>query len=149
MTGPAPVPADPEDHREIPGAGAPPYHRTVNNLGALYLARKDYQAAEAYFRRGRSTAGLVELLLAQGQPGEALKLSRTRPPPGGIAVKQVQYHTQQGLALAGVGRLGEAALALRQAVQGVEDLRRRAPGERAGFFQAGSMAAISGPTGGW
>ena len=49
----------------------------------------------------------------------------------------MQYYTQRGLALAGEGRLGEAALDLRQAVEGVEDLRRRAPGERAGFFQAG------------
>lgn len=38
-----------------------------------------------------------------------------------------------------MGRLGEAALALQQAVQGVEELRRRALGEMSGFFQAGSV----------
>ena len=80
----------------------------------------------------------MELYLAQGQPGKALKLLQEKPPTWrDLPVKQVQYYTQRGLALAGVGRLGEAALDLRQAVEGVEDLRRRAPGERAGFFQAG------------
>ena len=110
----------------------------VNNLGALYLARKDYQTAEAYFRRGRSTGGLVELDLARGQPGKALKLLQEKTPTWrDVPTKQVQYYTQRGLALAGEGRLGEAVLDLRQAVEGVEDLRRRAPGERTGFFQAG------------
>ena len=111
---------------------------SLTNLGTLYLARKDYPTAEAYFRRGRSIGGLVELRLAQGQPGEALKLLQDPPPARrDLPAKQVQYYTQRGLALAGEGRRGEAALALRQAVEGVEDLRRRAPGERAGFFQAG------------
>jgi tetratricopeptide (TPR) repeat protein len=110
----------------------------ASNLGALYLARKDYQSAEAYFRRSRSTGGLAELWLAQGQPGKALKLLQEKPPTWReLPVKQVQYYTQRGLALAAEGQLGEAALDLRQAVAGVEDLRRRAPGERTGFFQAG------------
>ena len=94
--------------------------------------------AEAHFRRGRSTGGLVELDLARGQPGKALKLLQDQPlTRRDLPAKQVQYHTQRGLALAAEGRLGEAALDLRQAVEGVEDLRRRAPGERTGFFQAG------------
>ena len=110
----------------------------VNNLGALFLARKDYRSAEAYFRRGRSNGGLVELDLARGQPEKALKLLQEKPPTWrDFPAKQVQYYTQRGLALAGEGRLGEAALDLRQAVAAVEDLRRRAPAERAGFFQAG------------
>ena len=110
----------------------------VSNLGALYLARKDYATAEAYFRRSRSTGGLVELDLARGQPGKALKLLQAKPPTWrDLPTKQVQYYTQRGLALAGEGRLGEGALDLRHAVEAVEDLRRRAPGERAGFFQAG------------
>jgi len=110
----------------------------ISNLGALYLDRKDYPTAEAYFRRSRSTGGLVELDLARGQPGQALKLLQAKTPSWReLPTKQVQYYTQRGLALAGEGRLGEAALDLHQAVEGVEDLRRRAPGERAGFFEAG------------
>jgi tetratricopeptide (TPR) repeat protein/CHAT domain-containing protein len=118
----------------------------VSNLGALYLARKDYQTAEAYFRRGRSTGGLVELWLAQGQPGKALKLLQKKTPTWrDFPINQVQYYTQRGLALAATGRRGEAALDLHQAVEGVEDLRRRAPGERAGFFQAGIYGGFVRP----
>jgi tetratricopeptide (TPR) repeat protein len=110
----------------------------VSNLGALYLDRRDYPAAEAYFRRSRSTGGLVELDLARGQPGKALQLLQAKTPTWReLPTKRVQYYTQRGLAQAGEGRLGEAALDLHQAVEGVEDLRRRAPIERAGFFQAG------------
>jgi tetratricopeptide (TPR) repeat protein len=110
----------------------------MSNLGALYLDRKDYPAAETYFRRSRSTGGLVELDLARGQPGKALQLLQAHPLTWrDLPTKQVQYYTQRGLALAGEKRLGEGALDLHQAVDGVEDLRRRAPGERAGFFQAG------------
>jgi CHAT domain-containing protein/Tfp pilus assembly protein PilF len=112
---------------------------SLENLGYLYLARKDYPAAEAYFRRGKSKAGLTELFLARGQPEEALKLLQDLAPTWkATPLYHVQYHTQHGLTLAGVRRQGEAALALLQAVQGVEELRRRAPRERAGFFQAGS-----------
>jgi len=120
-----------------------PEHRdtrvALGNVGTLYLARNDYQAAEAYFRRAKSTAGLAEIALAQGQPKEALKLLQSmaltwRSSP----LFLVEYHTQYGLALAGVGHMEKAALALRQAVQGVEDLRSRTPGEKASFFQAGS-----------
>ena len=111
---------------------------TLGNLGSLYLARKDYQTAAAYFQRARSTGGLVEVWLARGQPGKALKLLADQPlTRRDLPVKQVQYATQRGLALAAAGRLGEAALDLRQAVAEVEDLRRQAPGERTGFFQAG------------
>ena len=110
----------------------------INNLASLYLLRKDYETAEAYFRQSRHIAGLVEVALARGQPGEALKLLQDRSPTWrDLPVKQVQYYTQMGAALAGVGRLGDGALALHRAVEGAEDLRRRAPGERAGFFRAG------------
>jgi hypothetical protein len=51
---------------------------------------------------------------------------------------RIQYHTQQGLALNGVARRAEAAEALWMAVQGIEALRQRVSGERAGFFQVGA-----------
>ena len=111
---------------------------SLSNLGVLYLAQRNYAAAETYFRRGKSTIGLVDLALARGQPEEALKLLQDQAPTWRDTPRyQVQYYTLQGLALAGVGRRGEAALTLLKAVHGVEDLRRRTPGERAGFFQGG------------
>ena len=111
---------------------------SLENLGSLYLAQKDYPDAESYFRQGKSTGGLVELSLARGQPAEALKLLQDQAPTWrNTPLYNVQYHSQQGLALAGVGRLGEAALALDQAVQEAEELRLRTPGEKAGFFQGG------------
>ncbi len=114
---------------------------SFNNLGTLYLVQKDYQSAETCFRKGKSRIGLVYLLLAQAQSEEALKLIQDLPPPSLRASPdyRVQYHTQQGMALAGLGRFGEASLALHRAVQEVEGLRHRAFGEKSGFFQAGPV----------
>jgi tetratricopeptide (TPR) repeat protein len=110
----------------------------LSNLGGLHLDRKDYQEAETYFRKGKEKGGMVCLFLARRQPEAALKLLKDVAPTWKTPPKErVHYHTLHGLALAGVGRLGEAAPALLQAVQGVEDLRRRAPKAQAGFFQAG------------
>ena len=90
------------------------------------------------------------LALARGRPEEALRLLGDENPSWrSIPLYQVQFHTQKGLALAGVGRLPEAAVSLWQAVQGIESLRQKVTGERTGFLQAGDMAAISGPIGDW
>ena len=101
----------------------------ISNLGLVTCTERRSDRRGVIFRRSRSTGGLVELDLARGQPGKALKLLQEKTPTWrDVPTKQVQYYTQRGLALAGEGRLGEAALDLRQAVAGVEDLRRRAPG---------------------
>ena len=90
--------------------------------------------------KSKDKFGLVELLLAMERPAEALTLlqaltlSWQKPLP-----TQIYYHTQIGLALKGVGRRGEAAQALIQAVAGIETLRRRVTVERTGFFQAGGL----------
>ena len=87
---------------------------TLTNLGALYMARKDYQTAAAYFQRARSTGGLVEVWLARGQPGKALKLlRRPAPDPAGFAGQTgaVRYATGSGPGgggAAGGGGLGPA-----------------------------------------
>lgn len=62
------------------GAEHPHTTASVTNLGSLSLSLKDYQAAEAYFQRGRSKAGVVELSLARGQPDDALKLLQNLAP---------------------------------------------------------------------
>ncbi len=116
-----------------------PHTRTcAANLGILLVDRKNYPAAGAYFRRARAAPGLVEVSLAQGQFQEALRLLQDQTPaPRDLPSKHITFLTQKGLTLAALGRLGEAAGLLAQAVEKVEDLRLRAPGERAGFFQAG------------
>jgi CHAT domain-containing protein/Tfp pilus assembly protein PilF len=128
------------------GPGHPDTLFSLANLGFMYMDRKDYQAAEAYFRRARNQGGLAELALAQGRPGEALKLLQDQSLICRYCpTNQVEYYTRRGLALAGVGRSGEAALALRQAVAAAEELRQRAPGERTGFFKAGGYGGYVRP----
>jgi tetratricopeptide (TPR) repeat protein len=124
-----------------------PYAATVaGNLGFLHLDRKDYQAAEACFRRSQAVYGLAEIALARGQPQEALGLLPAAPPgPLDLPTRRITYHTLKGLAQGRAGRRGEAALELRLALEEVEDLRRRAPGERAGFFQAGIYGGFVRP----
>ena len=56
------------------------------------------------------------------------------------------FFTQKGLALAGVGRLPEAAVNLWQAVEGIEILRQKVTGERTGFLRpAGSVGGYIRP----
>lgn len=124
------------------GPDHPKVTSTLNNLGFLHLSLRDFGAAAAFFRRSNSLAGLAELYLVQGQPEVALEfIQKQRTPtlrePVGY---KVQYHTQHGLALAGIGRRKEAAFSLLQAVQGVEELRRRTPAEeRTRFFSSGKI----------
>lgn len=108
------------------------------NLGLLHLSQREYEVAAAYLRRSKSKAGLTELALVQGRPGDALQLLQDREPtwqstPG----YKVEYYTQQGQALSGLSRRPEAAQALLRAVQGVEELRQRVSLDKAGFFRTG------------
>ena len=59
------------------------------------------------------------------------------PPLISTPTSQIRFHTQKGLALAGMGQLPEATVAFWQAVQGVEKKSRRAPGYRTDLFQTG------------
>ncbi|MBM4283712.1 MAG: CHAT domain-containing protein [Deltaproteobacteria bacterium] len=135
-----------EIKEQVLGPEHPSVALSLNNLGGLYLARKEYRSAEACFRKTRVKAGLIYLHLAQGQWREALELLQDQAPSWRATPQyRVQHHAQQGLALAGAGRLREAALALHQAVKGVEELRRRASGEKGGFFQAGLLGGYIRP----
>ncbi|MBM4273475.1 MAG: CHAT domain-containing protein [Deltaproteobacteria bacterium] len=109
---------------------------TLNNLACLHLSRQEYQEAEALFQRSNSKVGLVALYLATGRFQAALELlEKIQPSWRAVPGYQVQFATQQGQALAGVGRRGEAAAQLFAATQGIENLRRRVTGPRTGFFQ--------------
>ena len=89
-----------------------------------------------FFKLVKSKEALVELALIRGRPEEAWQLlDGMTPPLVSTPASQIHFNTQKGLALAGVGRLPDAAVALWQAVQGVEKKSRRAPGYRTDFFQ--------------
>ena len=135
---------------KVIGPEHPDTATSLNSLGNLYLAQKNYAAAETYFRRGKSTTALADLALARGQPEEALKLLQDQAPTWRDTPRyQVQYHTLQGLALAGVGRRGEGPLTLLKAVRGVEDLRAGPRGSGPLLPGGAVREAIFAPTGGW
>ncbi|MBU4448228.1 MAG: tetratricopeptide repeat protein, partial [Proteobacteria bacterium] len=127
-------------HEKVFGPKHPGTITIINNLGVLHLAMKDYSRAEANFRQVNFQPGLVELYLATQKAPAAIELLTgmslsLKSPPGEI----IQYNTQMGLALAGVGRRGKGAIALSKAVQEIEQLRQRIRSPVAGFFQAGSV----------
>ena len=117
----------------------PEHHETLitlANLGGVYLALKEFSKAAKYFKLSKSQSGLVSLALAMGHPEMALQnLSGITPPTDPDSERL--FYSNKGLALAGVGRLSESALDFLKAVQVVEKIRRRVPGERAGFLQGG------------
>ncbi|MHB9073750.1 MAG: CHAT domain-containing tetratricopeptide repeat protein [Desulfobaccales bacterium] len=113
-------------------------------LGIVQQGSQDYAQAEASFHKGQSGSqglgGMVEVCLSTGRYAQALETletlpSRARARPQFLA----QYSTQRGQALQGLGRRGEAAHAYLEAVNTIEELRARTPGERASFFQAGMV----------
>lgn len=119
---------------------------TAGNLGFLHLNRRDYQAAESYFRQSQAAFGLAEIALAQGRPEDALGIIPPEPPPPeDLPARLITYHTLKGAALGRAGRRRDGASNLKQAVAAVEELRRRAPGERAGFFHAGIYGGFVRP----
>ena len=111
-------------------------------LGIVQEGSKDYAQSEASFHKGQhgrqGMGGMVEVYLSTGRYAQALETlealaPRARARPQFLA----QYYTQRGQALQGLGRRGEAAAAYLEAINTIEELRARTPGERASFFQAG------------
>jgi tetratricopeptide (TPR) repeat protein len=112
---------------------------TVNvllKLGSGHLAKNKAEKAEEFFKLVKSKDALVELALIRGRPEEAWQLlDGMTPPLISTPTSQIRFHTQKGLALAGMNLLPEATVAFWQAVQGVEKKSRRAPGYRTDLFQ--------------
>jgi len=122
--------------------------QSLSNIGTVYLALKRYPEAEAAFReaeqeinradRGvKGNPGLVEVYLATGAPERALRLLDTMAPDWRTDdANRIQYHTQRGLALKGLGRLKEATADLLTAMELCEATRYRVK-DRGGIFASG------------
>ncbi|MDO8724139.1 MAG: CHAT domain-containing protein [Syntrophales bacterium] len=107
---------------------------TLDNIGFLYLARKEYVELEKRFLntekewekkdyKGIKNTPLIEFYLATGRHGEALKILK------GITLgedaddaSRIQLHMQYGLALRGNGMLEEASSELLKAVSLAEGM---------------------------
>ena len=126
------------------GPNHPETAKTQRILGLLQQQRQDYVGAEASFRKGQGRhqawGGLTEVYLATGRYAEALKTLEALPKRAKDRPQvRVQFYTQRGQALQGLGRRGEAATDYLKAIKIIEMLRIHSPGERSGFFQAGMV----------
>jgi tetratricopeptide (TPR) repeat protein len=101
------------------GADHPDTSRVLVNLGSIQLGKNAPEKAAEYFKQVKSKIALVDLALSRGHPEDAWQLlDDMDTPPASTPVSQVQLNTRKGQALAGMGRLPEAAVALWQAVLG-------------------------------
>jgi CHAT domain-containing protein len=113
-------------------------------VAMIHAGRKDFAQAEAALPKEgpkpvKDTA-TVEVYLAQKRYQAALDILSASPPhPAAPTQFLALYYTQKGQALEGLGRLGEAAASYAEAMQTIENLRARTPGERTGFFQGGRL----------
>ena len=103
------------------GADHPDTSKVLVKIGAIYLSKNDPEKAEQYFKQVKSKEVLVDLALRRGQPEDAWQLLEEMTTPlASTPVSQINLNVRKGQALAGVGRLPDAAVALWQAVQGSE-----------------------------
>jgi len=126
------------------GATHPETAKSQRLLGIVQQGSKDYAQAEASFHKGQSgkqgVGGMAEVYLSTGRYAQALEALEAMPPRAKARPQiMAQYYTQRGQALQGLGRWGEAAEAYLTAINTIEELRARTPGERASFFQAGMV----------
>lgn len=125
----------------------PEHPETVKSqrfLGVIQQARQDYAQAEASFRKGPAgrvgLGGLAEVYLSTGRYAQALDALDALPPKVRARPQmRAQFFTQRGQALQGLGRRSEAAEAYLNAIDTIEEMRARSPGERSSFFQAGMV----------
>uniref|UniRef100_UPI00404AAE21 tetratricopeptide repeat protein n=1 Tax=Desulfobacca sp. TaxID=2067990 RepID=UPI00404AAE21 len=107
--------------------------RLLANLGFGYLEAGEIKKAEVTFDRLKTLVIQVEVALALGRAAEAWDLmAQASPPLVSSPAFQVGWLTQQGRALAGVGMLPEAAVALWEALSGGAKLAPRGPQQQLG-----------------
>ncbi|MBI4378670.1 MAG: CHAT domain-containing protein [Nitrospinae bacterium] len=125
-------------------------HTSLNNIGDVYLSQRRYKEAEEKFieaeKENEKTTGVklfgnpgfVELYIATERYDEALKLLKEMIPQWNIDdTYRIQYHTQYGLALKGIGLFKEASVEFFKAVSISEEMRQKIKGEKGGFLGAG------------
>lgn len=129
------------------GPDHPQTAQAQRTLGLIHKERQDYPKAASAMEKGQhkglmaGVMGKVEVLVAQGSYQQALDLLSANPAPSWMGPQNLAvYSTQKGLALQGVGRLSEAAVAFGEAIRSIEALRARTPGERSAFFQGGRIS---------
>jgi len=117
---------------------------SLNNIGLVYLTLKDYKKAEKLFKEGGRKEGLVDIYIATGRHEEALKLLKDMAPAWNDGDPyRIQFYTQQGMALKGIGRFKEASSVLLKAVLLSEEMRQKVK-EKGGFFAGGRIRAYRG-----
>ncbi|MEW6215749.1 MAG: tetratricopeptide repeat protein, partial [Nitrospirota bacterium] len=122
---------------------------SLSNIGFVYLFQKRYKDAENKFIESKKERektggiewkgepGLVDVYLATDRYEEALKLlEKMGPEWNAHDPYRIQFHTQNGLALKGIGLLKEASQEFLKAVSISEGMRQKVK-EKAGFFGAG------------
>ena len=103
------------------GPNHPDTASVLLNLGRIQLAKNAPDKAGEYFKQIKAKDALVNVALSRGHAEDAWQLlDGLTPPTASTPATQVGWNTRKGQALAGVGRLPEAAVALWQAVQGSE-----------------------------
>ncbi len=108
------------------GIGQAEIDRILASLGFGYLVAGEIKRAENTFDGIKTQEMRIEVALAFGRFEEAWQLLEEAPPPlVSSPAFQVAWLTQKGRALAGVGMLPEAAVALWEAVQGAVKLSPR------------------------
>lgn len=109
------------------GAGHPETERILATLGFAYWNAGEPRKAQSFFDRLTGREVQIEVALAFGRYADAWQLLEEAPPPLVTSPAfQVRWLVQRGRALAGVGLVPEAAVALWEAVQGAakQSLRR-------------------------
>ena len=118
--------------------------RSKSLVAMIHAGRQDYTQAEAALpKEGPKPVvdtATVEVYLGQKRYQQALDILSGSPPHPAAPTQFLSlYYAQKGQALEGLGRLGDAAAAFGEAIQTIENLRARTPGERTGFFQGGRL----------
>jgi CHAT domain-containing protein/Tfp pilus assembly protein PilF len=119
--------------------------KVLANIAYIHLLRNELSEAEILFKRAGSAHGLVEVYLASGRLDEALQqLKELQPSDSAPPSYRIEFFTQEGRMLYGMGMLTDAARSFLGAVQETEHLRQHVDVERTGFFRGGYLRSYRG-----